>query len=286
MGDASPSFGPGRAAGGLRPPRGGCLPAAFRSETGRRPRPLRVGRLPAPPPGTALTLSAPRSAGMPPPKGRAHPPVGAAPRRRPPCGYGVSRLPDAAGEWTASALRTRPGVSGGDTIFADAETAGGNGVGVYPVASQVRRNPESRAPGQTGRACRSWVRRTLRRNAPQAGLPGHGPQRGGPAVSVGRQGRDDARPSRVRRNPFPPVLRHHLRARPRNLLGGEPAIRSARPRGYGGTQTAPDGRTGRVPRGADEPASSWRTGWGCARSSRVRRTPGKAHEPSTADPAS
>lgn len=147
-------------------------------------------------------------------------------------------------------------------------TAGGNGVGVYPVASQVRRNPESRAPGQTGRACRSWVRRTLRRNAPQAGLPGHGPQRGGPAVSIGRQGRDDARPSRVRRNPFPPVLRHHLRARPRgcggttrkndvaydawacpsrvrrNLLGGEPAIRSARPRGYGGPQTAPDGRTG------------------------------------------
>lgn len=33
----------------------------------------------------------------------------------------------------------------------------------------------------------------------------------------------------------------------------------------GGTQTAPDGRTGRVPRGADEPASSWRTGWVCAR---------------------
>ena len=93
MGDASPSFGPGRAAGGLRPPRGGCLPAAFRIEAGRRPRLLRVGRLPAPPPGTAPTLSAPRSAGMPPPKGRAHPPMGAAPRRRPPCGYGASRLP-------------------------------------------------------------------------------------------------------------------------------------------------------------------------------------------------
>ena len=119
-------------------------------------------------------------------------------------------------------------------------TAGGNGVGVYPVASRVRRNPESRAPGQTGRACRSWVRRTLRRNAPQAGLPGHRPQRGGPAVSVGRQGRDDARPSRVRRNPFPPVLRHHLRAR---LAGAEeppekttsPMTHGRVPRGCGGT---------------------------------------------------
>lgn len=175
----------------------------------------------------------------------------------------------AAGEWTASAPRTRPGVSGGDTIFADAETAGGNGVGIYPVASQVRRNPESRAPGQTGRACRSWVRRTLRRNAPQAGLPGHGPHAEAPPsvsdvrgvmmrVPRGCEG-TRSRPScgiiseRVLAGAKEPPEKTtspmtHGRVPPGTE---EPAWRRAShsisaSRRCGGTQTAPDGRTGRV----------------------------------------
>ena len=48
-------------------------------------------------------------------------------------------------------------------------TAGGNGVGAYPVASQVRRNPESRAPdkpvGHAAHGCGGPCVETLRKRA-------------------------------------------------------------------------------------------------------------------------